>query len=915
MRTETETQGRSLLPALAVLAIVLVALFSKSFQASQALFANDGPLGQNMAEYGRLPGAFAGMWNDLYWVGNWHGTAVPNLTCFLLWFLKPVGFAKYIVPVSLLLLGVTSWFFFRQLGFHGFVCLAGALAAMLNMNSFSNACWGLPTWVLAKAMVFLAMGLLLMGGRSEWLRVPLAGLAVGMCVMEGFDMGAIYSLYVAAFALFLFLDSKPMQAGGRAWGVGIAKVAVIAAFAGFIAAQTLSTLIGTQISGIAGTAQDKKTKEERYDFATQWSLPKMEALRVIIPGLYGYRMDTPNGGEYWGRVGGAPVIDRLEDDAAGFDSDKRTKAESALAGLRGNTMAFRSSGSGEYAGVLVVLLAFWAVLQSFRGASASYSPTEKRWIWFWAGVAVLSLLFAFGRHAPFYQLLYQLPYFSTIRNPIKFMQPFHMATGILFAYALQDLWRRYLAQAPAKVGSFAAAINQWWSSVAGFDRKWTVANLFLVGGSFLAWLLYVSSKKELLRHLQDTGFSLEAAQAIAAFSSVEVGLFILFLTLSVLVVTLILSGTLAGERARFAGLMVVALLVIDLGRANQPWIKYYDYQERYAANPVTDILRQQAYEHRVAVMPFQGFPQLSLLQQFYHSEWLQHQFPYNNIQSMDIAQEPRQRTENVKYRDQLKAAPVRLWELTNTRYLLGLTAFQSPQGVVNFVDLFNQQLDPVKKRFRVHTPFILKQSSGPEGPVQVETNTGGPFAIIEFTGALPRAQLYSHWRTMPDEQALLELGGAEFDATKTVLVAESIPAPATSPGAPTNPVEFASYSSKLIRLKAHAAGPAVLLLNDKHDPNWKVTVNGEPAELLRCNYLMRGVYLKQAGEYTVEFRFELPGMARKISWLAVGVALVLSGLLVARREKAPVESAAAKAPISGGSGQKRAETKKSGSGK
>ena len=42
---------------------------------------------------------------------------------------------------------------------------------------------------------------------------------------------------------------------------------------------------------------------------------------------------------------------------------------------------------------------------------------------------------------------------------------------------------------------------------------------------------------------------------------------------------------------------------------------------------------------------------------------------------------------------------------------------------------------------------------------------------------------------------------------------------------------------------ANATAPSVLLLNDKYDPNWHVTVDGKPAELLRCNFIMRGVYL------------------------------------------------------------------------
>ena len=135
----------------------------------------------------------------------------------------------------------------------------------------------------------------------RWLRVALAGLAVGMGVMEAFDIGAIFSVVVAAFVVFQSL------AGGRdnaeeGWPRGVVRLAVVVVFAAFIAISAVSTLIGTQIKGVVGMGQDAASKAQRWDEATQWSLPKAEALSLFVPGLFGFRMDTPEGGNYWGRV-------------------------------------------------------------------------------------------------------------------------------------------------------------------------------------------------------------------------------------------------------------------------------------------------------------------------------------------------------------------------------------------------------------------------------------------------------------------------------------------------------------------------------------------------------------------------------------------------------------------------------------
>src|SRR5207237_291392 len=138
------------------------------------------------------------------------------------------------------------------------------------------------------------------------------------------------------------------------------------------AAHALSTLVGTQITGVAAKVQETGDFAVRWDGATMWSLPKMETLRVVIPGLFGYRMDTPGGGAYWGNVG-----------------------HSDLSGLQ------RHSGAGEYAGILVVLIGIWGAANAFRKANPVYSDFDRRIVKFWMWAAIVSILFAWGRYAPF----------------------------------------------------------------------------------------------------------------------------------------------------------------------------------------------------------------------------------------------------------------------------------------------------------------------------------------------------------------------------------------------------------------------------------------------------------------------------------------------------------------------------------
>jgi hypothetical protein len=232
--------------------------------------------------------------------------------------------------------------------------------------------------------------------------------------------------------------------------------------------------------------------------------------------------------------------------------------------------------------------------------------------------------------------------------------------------------------------------------------------------------------------------------------------------------------------------------------------------------------------------------------------------------------------EKKAYRQALATNIARLWQLTNTRYVFWMSG--------NYVDALNQQLDPAQRRFRARTQFTLSQSA-PGAPVAVQTNATGPFALVEFTGALPRARLYSQWEVITNAQAsLARLADPAFDPLQTVIVSDDIPPP-SSPGGATGTVEFVSYAPQRVELRTQAAAPSLLLLNDKFDPNWQVLVDGQPAPLLRCNFLVRGVQLT-AGAHTVTFRYAPPRLGLKIMTASVILGLVLCGIVVATRSRA-----------------------------
>src|SRR5262249_6880702 len=153
------------------------------------------------------PTTLAGAWIDQNSIGSNGGAYPPSLSALIRWMLGPVGVAKFLAPVALFIMGIGAWIFFRQLRLAPLAATLGALAVTLHSALFSAACWGVARQQIAMGMVFVAMALVLSitpatPPVNAWTRIAVAGLAIGMNVMEAADIGAIFSGFVALFVVY-----------------------------------------------------------------------------------------------------------------------------------------------------------------------------------------------------------------------------------------------------------------------------------------------------------------------------------------------------------------------------------------------------------------------------------------------------------------------------------------------------------------------------------------------------------------------------------------------------------------------------------------------------------------------------------------------------------------------------------------
>src|SRR5205085_4344610 len=105
-------------------------------------FSNDGPLGAVHAAAVAQPSAFKGLWQDLNSVGINGGAIFLAPTGVALWLLGPLGFAKFYAGLSLAILGLCAWTWFRLLKLSPVACVGSALAVVFNSTYFSISCRG-----------------------------------------------------------------------------------------------------------------------------------------------------------------------------------------------------------------------------------------------------------------------------------------------------------------------------------------------------------------------------------------------------------------------------------------------------------------------------------------------------------------------------------------------------------------------------------------------------------------------------------------------------------------------------------------------------------------------------------------------------------------------------------------------------
>jgi hypothetical protein len=214
--------------------------------------------------------------------------------------------------------------------------------------------------------------------------------------------------------------------------------------------------------------------------------------------------------------------------------------------------------------------------------------------------------------------------------------------------------------------------------------------------------------------------------------------------------------------------------------------------------------------------------------------------------------------------------PRRSFDLWGARYFLlpALPNWQSPvRGFASFLDQ-TELIHP--------SPDVLHEQQDREGrePWAVRQD----WQLRRNRAAYPRAWLVHHARIRrptsdPEARARLirtltfmndpiwaEPGGTVLDLHQMAVIetddAERLKGfLSPTPVGPSESVTVVKYEPQRVELRATLERPGLVILADTNYPGWQLTLDGQPAPILRANRLMRGATVP-AGEHTLVYTYD-----------------------------------------------------------
>jgi uncharacterized membrane protein YfhO len=149
------------------------------------------------------------------------------------------------------------------------------------------------------------------------------------------------------------------------------------------------------------------------------------------------------------------------------------------------------------------------------------------------------------------------------------------------------------------------------------------------------------------------------------------------------------------------------------------------------------------------------------------------------------------------------------------------------------------------------------------------------------TQNLPRAFVVHNYRFIDDESETLK-SLLTINSSREVISQTDIKEELKTSRLKEN-VEIISFEPDEIIVQTNLSYPGILVLSEMWYPGWKAYDNGRPSEILRANYLLRGIYLDE-GIHEVKFLYNPLSLKMGGSITIISLILISAFILIKRKE-------------------------------
>lgn len=461
-----------------------------------------------------------------------------------------------------------------------------------------------------------------------------------------------------------------------------------------------------------------------------------------------------------------------------------------------------------------VVALFLALLGMFLG--------RRKETWFFAALAAFALLYGLGASTPFFHLFYLIPKVASLRAPSMIMFLFAFSISLLAGMAVNQLIIRYQEKRDRKAELAAAADETRITYVLiGFPALLLVlAMLFSAAGKGMLDIWTGVFYSGATMPIQPDNPITKLDIAYRNLPAIQSGAWWAFLAVGAAAALIWLYRT---RRLGLAALFGVSLIILLNGiRFNARFVNVVDPDQYLRYQPIHQFLDRQHDYYRSTILTS---PQDEILPYFHN--YVPYGYHGNQL----------------RWYDQLAGGPAmssafnkRFLNLTGTRWVMIPSNQRLPD------DFFGTKPEPVVATF-------------------------GNLSVVRNDNALPRVFLVDAYRVYPDRADIYPevLNGTE-DLTKIVYLEEEPPldirGDTTDHDAMlADSAWFETYEPDTVRIGLRTTKNHLLVLTDNWFDAWHVTVDGQPAELLRAYGTFRAVAVP-SGAKEVFMWFDSPRYAR-----------------------------------------------------